>query len=77
MCVCGKPLCMPLIKVDGCLCVFLLYVCVGTTFLSMFGQFQILMVPPETQRECCAVSVTVCVSVCVCVCECLGETHFV
>ena len=30
-------------KVDGCFCVFLVYVCVRTTFIGMSGQFQVLM----------------------------------
>ena len=68
MCVCGGGThCVCLLeKVDGCLCVFLLYVYVVTTFVSKFGQFQVLMVLPESMCECCVVSVT-CVSVCVCV----------
>ena len=68
LCVCFEPHCVCLYeKVDGCLVVFLAYVCVGTTFLSMLGQFEVLMVMPETQCECCVVSVTVCVCVSVCV----------
>ena len=52
------------------LCVFL-NVCVGATFVSMFGQFQGLMALPETQCESCVVRVSVRVCVfagnhCVC-----------
>ena len=46
---------------------FLVYVCVGTTFVSMLGQFQLLMAMPGTQCECCVVRVIVYVCVCVCV----------
>ena len=56
---------MPVRNIDGCLCVFLLDVCVGTTFVSMLGHFQVLMALPETQCECCVVSVIVCVCLCV------------
>ena len=66
MCVCvfwGTPLCLPVRKVDGCLCVFLVYVCFGTTYVSVSGQFQVLMALLQTQCECCVVSVTVCVCV--------------
>ena len=45
---------------------FLVYVCVGTTFVSMLGQFQLLMAMPGTQCECCVVRVIVYVCVCVC-----------
>ena len=75
VCVCPKPLCIPLRKSRWVfLCVSFVYVC-RDTFVSMFGHFQMLIVPLETQRECCAVSVTVCVCVCVCLvvphCVCL------
>ena len=69
VCVCGKPLCMPVRKsrrvyaLVSCVCVC------GTSFLSMLGQLQVLMAMLGTQCDCCFVSVTV---LCVCVlCVCV------
>ena len=52
-------------KVDGCLCVLFVYVCVRTMFVIMLKQFQVLTAVLETQCECCVVSVIVCVCLCV------------
>ena len=43
-----------------------MYVCVRTTFLSVLGQFHVMMAMPGTQCECCVVSLILCVCVCVC-----------
>ena len=76
VCVCvsvfgGSPLCMPVRKSGWVFVCVPLYVCVGTTFVSMLGQCQVLMALLETQCECCVVSVTMYVCVCVCVCVCV------
>ena len=68
VCVCGKPLCACKKNSLGVFVCFFC-VCVGTTFVNMLEQFQVLMALLETQCECSVMSVTV-----VCVCVCLWET---